>query len=589
MKNKLIKIKLLSLLKGKGTLYFTALIGTSSFMFLFNVIAGYGLKFATDSALSNNEITLNNSIILMILGILALLIINPFLKYFFESIYKTAIVTLKKRLYNHIQKMSLNYYEENQSGDFISRFNNDMDEVKSFFGDRLCDLFSAFISGIGSGILLFSLSWKLALLSIFVGMVTVLINNVFSDKIKRFNKEIQEANADSVKTFSNILDGFEMIKLYTVNEEMKRNYEKTNKEIYTKSMELNKIQILLTGINCMLGTLSFIGIFAIGCYLAYLNEISIGTVLAVIQLRNGFNTMFKAIGTYIVNVQKSYASAERVFTLLDTPNEYERDSASFGSIPSLSGNDHFNVLIKDLCFSYKTRNFTLNKVNIEAKHGELVALVGPSGSGKSTLFKLMLKFYNIKQGNIFISGRDIQHFSKEHIRKMISYVEQEAYIFNGSIAENIGYGKENSTMEEIISAAKMAFADDFIKTLPQGYNTIVGEAGVKLSGGQKQRIAIARAFLKNAPILLLDEATSALDSDSENMIQQALKLLMKGRTTIVIAHRLSTIFDADRIYVLKAGMVVEYGTHSELLLNSKIYKNLFNLQFEVEKLKSDAC
>lgn len=581
LKNKQIKIQLFSLLKGKKFLYMLGLIGTSSFMFLFNVISGYGLKLITDSALNHNKNSLNSSIILMLLGILSILFVIPILRYTFESIYKTTIVNLKNKLYYHIQRLSLPYYETNQSGDLISRLNNDTSEVKNFFGDRLCNLSTAFISGIGSGILLYSLNWKLATLSIILGLLTIFANNLLADNVKKLNKEIQISNANSVKTFSNIINGFATIKLYNLSSEMSNNYEKSNKGIYEKNMKLNKIQVFLTGINCMIGTLSFIGIFIVGCYLVYIGEISMGTVLAVLQLRNGFNQMFTTISDYVTSVQKSYASAERIFEVFDEPDEY-KTSLLNTAIPLI--NTDCNIVIKDVDFSYNdNRTFCLKNINIKVKKGEFIALVGPSGSGKSTLFKLLLKFYNINDGSIYIYNKNIELYSKQQIRSMFSYVQQDPYLFNGTIAENIGFGKENSSISEIVKASKMAFADDFIKTFPEGYNTIVGENGVKLSGGQKQRIAIARAFLKNSPFLLLDEATSALDVDSESKIQCALQSLIKTRTTIVIAHRLSTIVDANQIYVLKNGQIVESGTHFKLLKNSSTYKNLYKLQFSNKK------
>jgi ATP-binding cassette, subfamily B, bacterial len=299
-------------------------------------------------------------------------------------------------------------------------------------------------------------------------------------------------------------------------------------------------------------------------------------MLAVINLLNGVVFMFTSLGNFIAQIQGSLAGANRVFELLDEPVEPER------YVLKKTEDTAAMVELQDIGFSYNGTDRVLDGVSLSIGKGQMAALVGPSGGGKSTVLKMLLGYYPPQEGNIVVNAKSIGQYSLTELRDMMAYVPQDAYLFDGTVEENIWYGRPKATREEVIAAAEAANAHGFITELPEGYATKVGERGTRLSGGQKQRIAIARALLKNAPILLLDEATSALDSESEQLVQDALNRLMQGRTTIAVAHRLSTIRHADVIYVIEGGEVVEKGNHTELAEGEGLYNRLYELQFKLD-------
>jgi ATP-binding cassette, subfamily B, bacterial len=301
-----------------------------------------------------------------------------------------------------------------------------------------------------------------------------------------------------------------------------------------------------------------------------------GTMLAVINLLNGVVFMFTSLGNFIAQIQGSLGGANRVFELLDEPVEPER------YVLKKTEDTAAMVELQDIGFSYNGTDRVLDGVSLSIGKGQMAALVGPSGGGKSTVLKMLLGYYPPQEGNIVVNAKSIGQYSLTELRDMMAYVPQDAYLFDGTVEENIWYGRPKATREEVIAAAEAANAHGFITELPEGYATKVGERGTRLSGGQKQRIAIARALLKNAPILLLDEATSALDSESEQLVQDALNRLMQGRTTIAVAHRLSTIRHADVIYVIEGGEVVEKGNHTELAEGEGLYNRLYELQFKLD-------
>ena len=338
---------------------------------------------------------------------------------------------------------------------------------------------------------------------------------------------------------------------------------------------------MMLGVNYFLSVINSTGIFAVGTVLVVNQMTDFGTLTAMVALQMGIDSMILQIGPVIADLQRALAGASRLWEILDGP--VEDDAAGSGRTPvDAAASDFPMVEISGVKFQYGQDQSTLDILALTAETGKITAVVGPSGSGKSTVFKLLLGFYPPDAGQIRIAGRPGTMYSRERLREMMAYVPQDAYLFSGTIAENIAYGKYGANMEEISAAARVANAHDFIMEMPDGYQSDIGEAGNKLSGGQKQRIAIARAILKNAPILLLDEATSALDAQSEQLIQNTLDSFVKGRTVLVVAHRLSTIQHADRIYVMNSGRVVESGKHAELIGSKGLYNALYEKQFRRE-------
>jgi ATP-binding cassette subfamily B protein len=325
-----------------------------------------------------------------------------------------------------------------------------------------------------------------------------------------------------------------------------------------------------------------VGILVFGLFLVMDGTLALGSIWAIVYLQGNTNIMFAYLGGFINYLQQCLAGASRVLELLDRPSEPLRYPAlSTQAVSPVT--ESSMVALKDIAFSYEDEEEAiLHGISLSAAQGQRIALVGPSGGGKSTVIKLLMGFYATQAGDIVVGNQPISKYTLTELRQMMAYVPQDAYLFDGTIEENIRYGKPEASKDDVVAAAKAANAHDFIIEQANGYATPVGERGAKLSGGQRQRIAIARALLKDAPILLLDEATSALDSESEQLVQAALDVLMQGRTTLAIAHRLSTIENADRIYVIEKGQVVEQGQHHELLARGGLYSTLYTMQFERE-------
>jgi ABC-type multidrug transport system fused ATPase/permease subunit len=344
----------------------------------------------------------------------------------------------------------------------------------------------------------------------------------------------------------------------------------------------------------LVANLARFGLASLGLYVLMRGTVEIGTVWAITHLYGNASYMFGSVGDFMTEIQRALAGASRVFELLDWPVENVKAVPFRETSVPTPEQERSMVSITDLAFSYEGDDKeddgddveVLREINMSAGRGQVAALVGPSGGGKSTIVKLLLGFYPVRDGQIVIDGKPIEAYSLPHLRSMMAYVSQDAYLFDGTIEENIRYGKPGASREQIVAAAQAANAHDFIVEQPDGYDLPVGERGAKLSGGQRQRIAIARALIKDAPILLLDEATSALDSESEQQVQDALGTLMEGRTTVAIAHRLSTVENADTIYVIDDGRVVEQGKHEELVGQGGLYTRLYELQFGREEAEA---
>jgi ATP-binding cassette, subfamily B, bacterial len=388
--------------------------------------------------------------------------------------------------------------------------------------------------------------------------------------------KIQANMGTMTERLTDLLAGFHIIKMFPIENLIMGRYKDANSETMRLCIRKARIGAFLDSTNFLLIWLSFGGALSAGAYMILYKYIDFGTMLAVINLLNGVVFMFTSLGNFIAQIQGSLAGANRVFELLDEPVEPER------YVLKKTEDTAAMVELQDIGFSYNGTDRVLDGVSLSIGKGQMAALVGPSGGGKSTVLKMLLGYYPPQEGNIVVNAKSIGQYSLTELRDMMAYVPQDAYLFDGTVEENIWYGRPKATREEVIAAAEAANAHGFITELPEGYATKVGERGTRLSGGQKQRIAIARALLKNAPILLLDEATSALDSESEQLVQDALNRLMQGRTTIAVAHRLSTIRHADVIYVIEGGEVVEKGNHTELAEGEGLYNRLYELQFKLD-------
>jgi ABC-type multidrug transport system fused ATPase/permease subunit len=398
----------------------------------------------------------------------------------------------------------------------------------------------------------------------------------FSESIKGISGEIQKSLGSLTESMGNIMGGFSVIRQFRLQGPMKDRFEEHNRDIMGRSIKRSARQAWLESYGSLTGWINFGGVLALGAFLAGKGLIGFGTMVALVNYLWNVNRMIRETGRSVAQFHGYMAGAERVLELereaeepaVDPDGRYAR-AAEGGPV----------VEMRDIEFSYDGKRKALDGFNLEALDGQTVALVGPSGGGKTTVLKILLGFHRPSGGRVSVRIRDGAEIGFAALRGETAYVPQDPFLFDGTVAENIGFGRPGATREEIERAARSAHADEFVLKLEKGYDTVVGERGVKLSGGQKQRIAIARAFLKDVPVLLLDEATSSLDSHSERRIQEALRELGGRKTVIVIAHRLSTVEDADVIYVVEGGKAVERGRHEELLAKGGLYKRLHEMQF----------
>jgi ATP-binding cassette subfamily B protein len=591
-------IRLLGFLGKWWPLYFTGLLGTGLQSFIFNFIIAMGLDGLANAGLTKNLSLLYRTLSTMGIQLLCIALALPLFEYSFQSSVKRLTANIRNTLFGHIQRLPLGYMGDSHSGDLLSRMTNDIQTAENAYSWQLGLLLMSVLSGIGSIIVILSLSWKMALIGIAIGGTCVLLNASFAKPIKKASDEVQQHLSDSSQSLTDILAGAQLAKIFNLSHRMFSYYASANLGIRTSAMRRTIYQSMLNGMNGIVSMMGFVGIIVAGSIMAMNGEIQFSQIIYVVQMMNGIIWMFTSIGNFIAQLQGSLAGADRIFEVLDISPEqlaaldsFSLQSSEAGRIPDEAGTagkldflcDSKNIPVisfRGISFSYEADKTVLDKFHADMQQDHVTALVGLSGSGKSTIFKLLLRFYRPDSGDIALFNRDIRDYSLEELRSLIAYVPQESYLFSGTIRENIGYGREGASFEEIETAAKAAYADLFIRELPDGYDTQVGERGARLSGGQRQRIAIARALLKNAPILLLDEATASLDTESEQQVQKALEVLMKGRTTLVVAHRLSTIQNADRILVMENGRVCEEGTHTTLLNLNRVYARLHRIQLD---------
>lgn len=482
---------------------------------------------------------------------------------------------MRKELFEHYENLSFSYYDNNNTGQMMSRLVSDLFDISEFAHHGPENLFISVVKIIGSFIFLFIIQWKLALILVFVVFFMIF----FSTKQ---NKRMQATFLDNRKKIGNInatlqdsLAGIRIVQSFANEDIERRKFHKGNEEFLVSKQDNYRAMGTFQGGNTFFqGLMYLITLIAGGCFIA-LGDMS-PEDLAMYALYIGiFISPIQILVELTEMMQKGLSGFRRFLDIVETkPEIIDSDSA----VPI--SNPNGNILYDDVSFSYENNEIVLNHINFEIKSGKSIALVGPSGGGKTTICSLLPRFYNITGGKITIGGQDIRDITLESLRNSIGLVQQDVYLFGGTVKENIAYGKPDASFEEIVDAAKKANIHDFIMDLPDGYDTFVGERGTRLSGGQKQRISIARVFLKNPPILILDEATSALDNESERHIQKSLEVLSKNRTTITIAHRLSTIKNADEILVIDQHTVKERGSHKELMKQNGIYARYYQMQFE---------
>ena len=489
---------------------------------------------------------------------------------------KTGVVRdIRNNIYRKILELPLSFFSEERKGDILARVSTDVNEVDSSIGSSLDMIIKNPILILVYLAVMIGVSWQLTLFTLLVVPAMAFGIGRIGKSLKKQSLYAQSKWSDGLSQIEETLGGLRIIKAFIAEKKMEDRFVKVNNEFRNASMKVNIRQSAAHPVSEFLGTVMIVIVLWFGGYLIFSGNSPIDASTFIFYLTILYSTLqpLKEISKAGYSIQKGMASMERINkilgaenTILESPN------------PKLIDGLHQSIELRHVFFSYNSSREILHDINLTVEKGKTIALVGQSGSGKSTLVDLIPRYHDIQEGEILIDGENIKNLSINSLRSIIGNVNQEAILFNDTIFNNIAFGKENATQEEVEAAAKIANAHDFIMEMENGYQTNIGDRGGRLSGGQRQRISIARAILKNPPILILDEATSALDTESERLVQDALERLMKSRTTIAIAHRLSTIKNADEIYVLHEGKIVECGTHDQLIALGGYYKKLNDMQ-----------
>lgn len=540
------------------------------------------IKYAIDGVINNHALTTDEKVhhltIAIGIALFIFVIVRPpieFIRQYLAQWTSNKILyDIRKKLYNHLQALSARFYANNQVGQVISRVINDVEQTKDFILTGLMNIWLDCITIIIALSIMFFLDVKLTLAALFIFPFYILTVYVFFGRLRKLTRERSQALAEVQGFLHERVQGISVVKSFAIEDNEAKNFDKKNTNFLTRALKHTRWNAYsFAAINTVtdIGPIIVIGV---GAYLAISGSITVGTLAAFVgYLELLFGPLRRLVASFTTLTQ-SFASMDRVFQLID--EDYDiKNGVGAQPIEIKQG----SIDIDHVSFQYNDNEAPILKdINLSIEKGETVAFVGMSGGGKSTLINLIPRFYDVTSGQILIDGHNIKDFLTGSLRNQIGLVQQDNILFSDTVKENILLGRPTATDEEVVEAAKMANAHDFIMNLPQGYDTEVGERGVKLSGGQKQRLSIARIFLNNPPILILDEATSALDLESESIIQEALDVLSKDRTTLIVAHRLSTITHADKIVVIENGHIVETGTHRELIAKQGAYEHLYSIQ-----------
>ena len=498
--------------------------------------------------------------------------------YLTTSVGQWVMHDLRRTLYHHIQRLSLAYHDQKKTGDLISRVTSDIDAVQSFISSALLGMVVNVLTLTGMLAVMFYLNWRFTLIALSVAPFLFLVVYSFTRRIKQASRDVRKKEGEVISVVSEVLSSIRVVKAFAREDYEQERFEQQSLESVETALRARSLKAKLTPIIEVLTAAGTCLVLWYGVRLVLAGEMTSGSLLVFFLYLGKMYKPMRELSKMTDTLSKTAVGYERIREVLETDRGV-RNLAGARKAPNFKGRVEFNRV----SFGYSDDQPILKDVSFEIEPGQIAAFVGPTGSGKSTIVSLVARFYDPLSGQVRIDGRDLRGYKLRSLRQQISFVLQENLLFHAPIWQNIAYGKPEATRDEIIRAAKLANADEFIVKMTEGYDTMVGERGVTLSGGQRQRIAIARAIIRDTPILILDEPTSGLDAASEELVFEALARLMEGKTSIVIAHRLATIRRADVIFVIKEGEIVERGTHEELLARGGLYADLYEIQFRGEE------
>lgn len=500
--------------------------------------------------------------------------------YLMSWVGQRVVIDIRGAIFRKLQRLSMSFYDKNKTGTIMSYVTNDVAALQVAMVDKAVELVTEGLVLLGSIAAMLWLDWKLTLFTFCTFPIVLWFMDFFGKKIRRNGGRIQECTADLTSVLQEVVSSARVVKSFVREDYEIKRFDAQNMTNFYANMKNIKLNALLTPTVELVAAIGVTVVMWYGGMSVINGTITAGSLIAFLVYAVNIANPIKRLTRVVSSIQQALAAGERVFGILDL-EENIKELPSAKLLPPVQGYVEF----KHVDFAYNKDEQVIKDLSFKVNRGQIVAIVGPSGAGKSTIASLLPRFYDVTNGSIVIDGMDIRDVTLNSLREQVGIVPQETLLFNGSVYDNILYGRLDATKEEVEAAAKAANAHDFIMGLPEGYDTMLGDRGVNISGGQRQRISIARAILKNPQILILDEATSALDTESERIVQEALDRLMVGRTSFVIAHRLSTIKNADRILVMEKGRLVEDGSHEELMAQEGLYAHLYRIQYRSKEAK----